>query len=101
MRISDWSSDVCSSDLRCVERLLQDDDLRQLLVDIDAGNALGAELQGLQEPFVEFEGRSRRRGQGRQIGRESCRERVVQYVSNSVVGVALYKKTKQYNKKSK
>src|SRR3546814_9660042 len=71
MRISDWSSDVCSSDLRFLERRHQ------------LGTHLG-------RPTVE--GGLRRRAErleffGRrlvdlhaQIGRASCRERVCQYV---------------------
>src|SRR3546814_7615237 len=41
MRISDWSSDVCSSDLimdRYVERLLQDFDGAAFRIGLDAGN---------------------------------------------------------------
>src|SRR3546814_1157062 len=85
MRISDWSSDVCSSDL------LADIRCRFLLL---VGDALlgGADL--LRQPLGElalalgpFLGDRIRRlavsrlGLGRgQIGRASCRERVCQYV---------------------
>src|SRR3546814_10518768 len=83
MRISDWSSDVCSSDLGLAERGflvalgLQDHRLllalgledRRLaealgLEDIGALLALGLHLLGLRI----------------EIGRASCRERVCQYV---------------------
>src|SRR3546814_2191913 len=79
VRISDWSSDVCSSDL--VGVLDQDRVLRgievglQRIVGIDAGGidvGQGArQLRGVQ--LDEFEG-------FREIGRASCRERVCQYV---------------------
>src|SRR3546814_5571147 len=62
MRISDWSSDVCSSDL---------DAALSLMFDV-AGGALRrfrVELRRLLRPEI-----------GAQIGRASCRERVCQYV---------------------
>src|SRR3546814_5682553 len=78
MRISDWSSDVCSSDL------------------LDAFHAALPQeaLRGLQQRRKDFRvvdgaqaaEMSRRRHAGRagqgvdQIGRASCRERVCQYV---------------------
>src|SRR3546814_1142529 len=62
MRISDWSSDVCSSDLELGEH--------------DAGDIDGAgELPRLHEAVL-----PRRRVEHEQIGRASCRERVCQYV---------------------
>src|SRR3546814_1040313 len=82
MRISDWSSDVCSSDL-------------QALGEIAAGHhtggvttALGIQLeivdaQGLRD-VVRHRGTAGKAhgkcGLGQQIGRASCRERVCQYV---------------------
>src|SRR3546814_5204400 len=61
MRISDWSSDVCSSDLRYPHR----------------ASAL-EELGGIRH---RRRPRDRYRDHGvRQIGRASCRERVCQYV---------------------
>src|SRR3546814_6416947 len=69
MLISDWSSDVCSSDLRTVQvdigarRMLVVHQLARILLDVDAFDAY---LLG--------------RGVGIQIGRASCRERVCQYV---------------------
>src|SRR3546814_7342533 len=79
MRISDWSSDVCSSDLRPPGHLLQvfeslGEDAAiapKLAVDLHqvAGQLVGA--------LVVLE--RQRRGDG-QIGRASCRERVCQYV---------------------
>src|SRR3546814_8054843 len=73
MRISDWSSDVCSSDL---DREAVGKAWRHLLVeearplgcgDRGAAGALGAEVE-LQACH------------GKEIGRASCRERVCQYV---------------------
>src|SRR3546814_13751926 len=81
MRISDWSSDVCSSDL-------------------DGGAGRGArQRQHRPGHGAEHEaergghGDIRRQGElGIEIGSASCRERVCQYVSISVVGVSLTKK---------
>src|SRR3546814_16423790 len=112
MRISDWSSDVCSSDLRRLkgeERLrlhrLQrrdaleagEEDRGNRLVAMDVhrpvdaafihriphAQHLGAALRRRIVPFAVEE-----------IGRASCRERVCQYVLISVVAVALKKKKK-------
>src|SRR3546814_4277475 len=105
MRISDWSSDVCSSDLLVAERLGQsfrldhlaaealgclDDDLRlarravgllfhQFVKGADTGLALGLpRLRGLANPFQFLvNGLLTARFQ---IGRASCRERGCQYV---------------------
>src|SRR3546814_20481532 len=111
MRISDWSSDVCSSDLRAwatrppqkaprpvtrtrlpmplpepdrltvaqhvVERLLDQLTYQLRLVHYQAPRVprpIGLHVEGDGE-----------------IGRESCRECVYQYVSNSVVAVTLRK----------
>src|SRR3546814_7349808 len=83
MRISDWSSDVCSSDLRCLGRLVH-------LRDEYAGER---QVGGMGQPShaylfrVQFiRGERRRRARQREhsadaeIGRASCRERVCQYV---------------------
>src|SRR3546814_12185303 len=119
MRISDWSSDVCSSDLP----------FRQLgeqpaLCPFGCSDALGDELcprpaqaeQGLRgcpRSFAFWPAGRLKRGEERfgcgmiergnvgfgqftisvdEIGRASCRERVCQYVSISVVAVCLKKK---------
>src|SRR3546814_2098564 len=67
MRISDWSSDVCSSDLQAggAERAVEP---RQV-----------AHLEDLRDaaPFLADQPGARA---GEQIGRASCRERVCQYV---------------------
>src|SRR3546814_15751908 len=82
MRISDWSSDVCSSDLGA------------------AGGAgarparFAAELGGLRlrrphEPVVRL--------LRLEIGSASCRERVCPYVKISVVAVSLKKKKEKWH----
>src|SRR3546814_16715804 len=100
MRISDWSSDVCSSDL--ARRAPADvgvvaaraDVEQQLLAGIvehrrdhrDVGQVGAAVVGRVQRIDVT-------RPHGRpEIGRASCRERVCQYVYISVVAVYLTKK---------
>src|SRR3546814_16611731 len=89
MRISDWSSDVCSSDLRRERRAAR------VLV-----RASTSDRRGHADPR-RAAGLTRRRRSTcpdpatiAEIGRASCRERVCQYVSISVVDVSLKKKTK-------
>src|SRR3546814_6652353 len=78
MRISDWSSDVCSSDLRIIAGV-ETADAGQVFIN-------GREVNG-PSTFVEPEARSigfvfqaPARSRCFQIGRASCRERVCQYV---------------------
>src|SRR3546814_2683359 len=78
MRISDWSSDVCSSDLRAV-------DLQRHGPDVGAALGRGADAGplpdvGLRRHGAGKLGLGRRCRAGREIGRASCRERVCQYV---------------------
>src|SRR3546814_12755654 len=103
MRISDWSSDVCSSDLgelqaqcvmtKAVLRVQRD----RLSKGLDRGFFIP------EPPFHDGQASERFRIIGaqvhrlleliaRKIGRASCRERVCQYVSISVVAVSLKKK---------
>src|SRR3546814_19107307 len=92
MRISDWSSDVCSSDLIGRDIAALDDglvDVRQntlhgFIIHAAAGH-VGRELVLLVH-LVE---------RGGQIGRASCRERVCQYVKITVVAVSLKKKNQR------
>src|SRR3546814_20246040 len=93
MRISDWSSDVCSSDLVDIvaDRLADDPHAAGILapaalVDGDHG------LQG-REAVVPVQPR-RFLQLVAEIGRASCRESVCQYVSITVVAAALKKKQK-------
>src|SRR3546814_18002561 len=101
MRISDWSSDVCSSDLASVE-----DDGVGLPHGFELADATGLGLS-IVRTLVQSElvGQiAMRRGPGLyprpgtrvdlevpEIGRASCRERGSQYGSISVVDVSLQK----------
>src|SRR3546814_18997178 len=87
MRISDWSSDVCSSDLLA-------------MIDGEAGDGgIVAAADQRAQPhqwFLELPTRGSRSetsmsriSSGMKIGRASCRERVCQYVYISVVAVSL------------
>src|SRR3546814_15325566 len=114
MRISDWSSDVCSSDLSM--RIADDStpladeaahDVRQRRELLEAIEALprrqrtALELGLFQGMALKEIGRRMGISESRvcqQIGRASCRERVCQYVSISVVAVSL--KTKKKYKKT-
>src|SRR3546814_16958485 len=106
MRISDWSSDVCSSDLG--DRGARGGDRLRAGVVIGPPEILaGDQFLDLvaRQRFI-FEQRARERvelgemlgqhrlglGEPPQIGRAPCRERVCQYVSISVVDVSLKKK---------
>src|SRR3546814_3732017 len=80
MRISDWSSDVCSSDLatrpllRCKWNIMNSGDLGFLKAVLYNNDGPGLDLAGdgqwLQMVIPPKD----------QIGRASCRERVCQYV---------------------
>src|SRR3546814_17869418 len=81
MRISDWRSDVCSSDLLQRRELLRVASQLSDEVGKSFAEAMPQELiQGRLVRAVD------------KIGRASCRERVCQYVSISVVAVYLKKK---------
>src|SRR3546814_14181979 len=92
MRISDWSSDVCSSDLHHAGfEALDLADLvglgQRLHVLVDHAEAAGL---GHGDRHLGLGHRIPRRGE--QLGRASCRERVFQYVYLTVVGGLLKKK---------
>src|SRR3546814_16028484 len=101
MRISDWSSDVCSSDLRMREDLgidhvvtafgmteavvvtmCRDDDSAETVA-----TTCGRAIPGMETRIGEH-------GELLEIGRAACRERVYQDVLISVGAVSLKKKTK-------
>src|SRR3546814_16474834 len=97
MRISDWSSDVCSSDLP-VDRLENGDafaklgqDRRCLQPDIAAANHHCVfDCRQLARDSIDVATRADRVNANNvmpQIGRASCRERVCPYVKLSVVAV--------------
>src|SRR3546814_20091774 len=105
MRISDWSSDVCSSDLRSAPDRAACPWLR-LRLSVDAGPSWhlhqAARAPTRPSPAAiwidcarpvapSFAAALRR---WKQIGRESCRERRCQYVYISVGARSLKKKTK-------
>src|SRR3546814_19893128 len=98
MRISDWSSDVCSSDLRlvgsevahAVEPVGQAGDAL-VLHGFEHGAALVRLLEALRgRHVVEQEHQVEQ-----QLGRASCRERVCQYVYISVAAVTLKQNQRQ------
>src|SRR3546814_12611419 len=115
MRISDWSSDVCSSDLPAPGR---EDAFRKWYNDeylpgavarpgVKSGGLLVFRTYGQMIPTTpshKYVGIYRindaaaagawRESRNLQIGRASCRERVCQYVSISVVAGSLKKKQK-------
>src|SRR3546814_2808801 len=74
MRISDWSSDVCSSDLRIEETAGVDE--HHVGAGIVGRQAVAVGTQFGQDAFAV----DQRLGAAEQIGRASCRERVCQYV---------------------
>src|SRR3546814_7276546 len=80
MRISDWSSDVCSSDLEAVINELQDFFQKQSFVytlspgKIDSLNSFLREKRGWCAHYASATAMLIK------IGRASCRERVCQYV---------------------
>src|SRR3546814_21062830 len=88
LRISDWSSGVCSSDLKTgAGKARQQADIAAL--ETELSESLGTRVSVVH-------GRS-----GKEIGRASCRERVCQYVWISVVALSLKKKEQQSDKGKK
>src|SRR3546814_11755860 len=107
MRISDWSSDVCSSDLRYA-RAASDEPIRPARIGSGTRELASAVTDTARHKLTSIAAcRISMRSapphhnqemvahvaQQRQIGRASCRARVCQYVSISVVAVSLQKKT--------
>src|SRR3546814_19891946 len=104
MRISDWSSDVCSSDLAVVLLLLAllNDRVSHKGINLatvharrashSADSALrNAEVVDAMGLTANIAQRWAADGRQAQIGRASCRERVCLYVYISVVAVSLKK----------
>src|SRR3546814_14854070 len=106
MRISDWSSDVCSSDLRADVPTHVDRDRRVGEAGGQPGDPVGVLDQCLidREPGTRHVGREhvealeleRDVAGAAEIGRASCRERVCQYVSISVVAESFKKQRITY-----
>src|SRR3546814_11318235 len=94
MRISDWSSDVCSSDLFNLSRFFQlvifytctgKAGATAMAISMERAAAARASFtkarfQGIGHEFVSGGGFFRVPASPEQIGRASCRERVCQYV---------------------
>src|SRR3546814_1638335 len=79
MRISDWSSDVCSSDLATFRFVVNSEGLLQMYSHLCARLYIHSG-EGLAVKFIHpLRHVSHATGQN-QIGRASCRERVCQYV---------------------
>src|SRR3546814_14422041 len=106
MRISDWSSDVCSSDLR-TEYLAEDrrtagrracpgfeEHRAAAFPGHESGMATIERATSLAGPILVAPTAERAEHRKRQIGRASGRERVWQYVENTVCAAALKKKNK-------
>src|SRR3546814_18358059 len=107
MRISDWSSDVCSSDLR------RDRWPPRCELPFDFGQSIPSQFFTIGQQYGGRRGDMLRLAQhvyraplavhaviGNQIGRASCRERVCQYVSISVVAGTSKKNTLYTNTNS-
>src|SRR3546814_13859575 len=95
MRISDWSSDLCSSDLLHLrDLLLRFGDKGARITAFQVHLHDDAPLAILAADLVQVFGETDLRDLGarNQLGRASCRERVCQYVLIWVVAVALEKK---------
>src|SRR3546814_4632382 len=102
MRISDWSSDVCSSDLCLTAHWWQNFSILDKLLDptysllhtICCSSTTATEKStGSQQNMSFTICRVLGTWQFDKIGRASCRERVCQYVYISVVAVSLKKKS--------
>src|SRR3546814_14427068 len=95
MRISDWSSDVCSSDLLCILDQGIQAELALFPEQTLAGQthlfAAPRIVNKRLERFAQCDRILRRHQQPGKIGRASCRGRVCRYVSISVVAVSLKK----------
>src|SRR3546814_20055939 len=86
MRISDWSSDVCSSDLADMLFIATDTD--GLYTGHPTRDPDARPLPRVEAITPEVMAMT---AGGAEVGRASCRDRVGQYVSISVVAVSLKK----------
>src|SRR3546814_19555348 len=96
MRISDWSSDVCSSDLVQTNSPVKEIALHADFIGVHRFNVIGSDVDEEGSSPIESAASKATRIRGVkqhvEIGRASCRERVCQYVSILVVAVTLKKK---------
>src|SRR3546814_5681900 len=82
LRISDWSSDVCSSDLSISDNALTRSykvDGNMFSMNSPTGESYSAKMDGSEAPYNGDPGTTTVSVK-KQIGRASCRERVCQYV---------------------
>src|SRR3546814_20662663 len=98
MRISDWSSDVCSSDLRddprfTLQIVTQDilTTLAQMPAPAELADGVVGVLLDTATPDLVFASRYNGPLATEQIGSAPCRNRVCQDVDNSVVAVSVNK----------
>src|SRR3546814_6828439 len=79
MRISDWSSDVCSTDLACTLcNLAQIRGIKRGVEMKGMGDAVEARVRYLQQPREAVRARRRFRSEERRVGKEcvsTCRSR--------------------------
>src|SRR3546814_13308044 len=88
MRISDWSSDVCSSDLTRRDRT------QGWMHMTLKGGGRTLTLESTISGFDDIAEQASEAARGNEIGRAACRERVCQYVAISVVDVSCKTKTR-------
>src|SRR3546814_20408233 len=99
LRISDWSSDVCSSDLGLPRTEAHLNARRQFM---EARKEWPLSMQGFMDRFLIQDDMPRYGGsKAMQIGRASWRERVCQYVSIAVDAVSLKQKTNNHRNTSR
>src|SRR3546814_11595277 len=112
MRISDWSSDVCASDLNEGPPLAASNAAAFLICAAERNGEVGCiRAKRRADPCHckawritsadRAEPPDRCAGRRKEIGRASCRERVCQYVSISVVAETIPKSTHTDPKQSK
>src|SRR3546814_17586775 len=92
MRISDWSSDVCSSDLVCVVLLgrggIEDRRMQPGLETSDQLPCRERVLSDVRDRYIVRERRGHRRSEERRVGKEcvsTCRSRWSPYHSNKKI----------------
>src|SRR3546814_16031699 len=99
MRISDWSSDVCSSDLAGAKEYIPLPPDAELIAAVLAAVADDGHSFIFKDPkmteMIRLADQVAPSDASIQLGRASCRERVGQYVSISVVAVSFKKKHQQ------
>src|SRR3546814_18194523 len=100
MRISDWSSDVCSSDLQSLRLLPRGAGCCRLVFGRRSKEPLGCSITDYGEPEDGDLVEAAEKLAIPEIGRATCRERVCQYVYISVVDVSLKKNTERLNRRS-